>query len=75
VHDELAEVWRPVAEAFAAIVRDPASVRPERAVPTTTAAPITDPAAIRAALAAEAQAAHGSRAALPMPVWTPPSRG
>lgn len=69
VHDDLAEVWRPFAHAFADIVREPASVPPPRGVPTSTAAPVTDPAAIRAALAAEAQ---GSRAALPMPTARPP---
>jgi GMP synthase-like glutamine amidotransferase len=62
---DLAEAWQPFAEAFAAIVEDPSSVRASRGVPTTTAAPITDPAAIRAALAAEATA---SRAPLPHPV-------
>jgi GMP synthase-like glutamine amidotransferase len=68
VHDDIAEVWRPFAHAFAAIARDPASVPPSRAVPTSTAAPVTDPAAIRAALAAEAQ---GSRAVLPLPTRRP----
>jgi GMP synthase (glutamine-hydrolysing) len=70
VHDDIAEVWRPFAHAFAAIVRDPASVPPMRTVPTSTAAPVTDPAAIRAALAAEAQ---GSRAVLPLPTARPPA--
>jgi GMP synthase-like glutamine amidotransferase len=69
VHDDIAEVWRPFAHAFADVVREPASVPPPRGVPTSTAAPVTDPAAIRAALAAEAQ---GSRAALPMPTARPP---
>lgn len=63
-HDDIAEVWRPFAAAFADIVRDPSTVRPARAVPTSTAAPVTDPAEIRAALAAELSAA---RTALPMP--------
>jgi GMP synthase-like glutamine amidotransferase len=74
VHDDIAEVWQPFAAAFADVVRDPGSVRAARDVPTTTAGPITDPDAIRAALAAEAQAAAQSRAALPMPVWQPPHR-
>ena len=68
-HDDIAEVWRPFAHAFADIVRDPGSVPPVRGVPMSTAAPVTDPAAIRAALAAEA---HGARAALPMPTTRPP---
>ena len=68
-HDDFAEVWRPFAHAFAEIVRDPASVPPPRTVPSSTAGPVTDPAAIRAALAAEAQAAHG---VLPMPTVRPP---
>lgn len=68
VHDELAEVWAPFAAAFAAVVAAPESVRPVRTVPTVTAAPVTDPAAIRAALAAEAAAAHrGGPAPLPTP--------
>ena len=69
LHDDIAQVWRPFAHAFAGIVRDPASVPPLRTVPTSTAAPVTDPAAIRAALAAEAQ---GSRAVLPLPTTRPP---
>ena len=71
VHDDIEQVWRPFAEAFAGIVRDPDAVRAPRGVPTTMAAPITDPAAIRAALAAEVQAAHHARVALPMPVVPP----
>jgi len=63
-HDDIEETWRPFAAAFAEIVRDPSSVAPPRAVPTSSAAPITDPAAIRAALAAEVA---GSRSTLPMP--------
>ncbi len=69
IHDDLAEVWAPFAAAFAAIVLDPSSVAPSRAVPTSSAAPVTDPAAIRAALAAEAVAA---RTMLPMPEIRPP---
>jgi GMP synthase-like glutamine amidotransferase len=64
VHEDIAEVWRPVVHAFADVVRDPAAVAPPRGVPSTTAAPVTDPAAIRAALAAEASA---SRTPLPPP--------
>jgi GMP synthase (glutamine-hydrolysing) len=56
-HADIAEVWAPVAAAFAAIVADPGSVRAPGAVRITSAEPITDPAAIRAALAAEMQAA------------------
>jgi GMP synthase-like glutamine amidotransferase len=69
MHDDIAEVWRPFAHAFAAVAREPASVSPPRDVPTSTAAPVTDPAAIRAALAAEAQ---GVRAVLPLPTTRPP---
>jgi GMP synthase-like glutamine amidotransferase len=68
-HADIAEVWRPVAHAFADVVRDPASVAPPRGIPTSTAAPVTDPAAIRAALAAEANAARSS---LPTPTMRPP---
>jgi GMP synthase-like glutamine amidotransferase len=71
VHDDIEEVWRPFAEAFAGVVRDPDAVGPPRGAPTTTAAPITDPAAIRAALAAEAQAARAPL--LPMPTVRPPT--
>lgn len=67
VHDDIAEVWQPFAAAFVEVVRDPDAVAEARAVRTTTAAPVTDPAAIRAALAAEAQAAHGGLHRLPMP--------
>jgi GMP synthase-like glutamine amidotransferase len=68
--DDLVEVWRPFAHAFAEIVRNPESVPRARTVPTSTAAPVTDPAAIRAALAAEA---HAARASLPMPTRRPPA--
>jgi GMP synthase (glutamine-hydrolysing) len=68
VHADIAEVWRPFVHAFAEIVRNPDSVPAPRTVPSSTAAPVTDPAAIRAALAAEAQAAHG---VLPMPTLRP----
>ncbi|HEU5005675.1 MAG TPA: type 1 glutamine amidotransferase [Jatrophihabitantaceae bacterium] len=71
VHPDVAEVWQPFVAAFTGIVRDPDSVPSPRTVPASTAAPVTDPAAIRAALAAEAQAAHGgppgSPHRLPMP--------
>jgi GMP synthase-like glutamine amidotransferase len=67
--DDIEQVWRPFAAAFADIVHDPDAVRPPTAVPAATAAPITDPAAIRAALAAELTS---SRAALPMPGLRPP---
>lgn len=69
VQDDLAEVWAPFAATFAGIARDPAAVPPPRGVRTSTAAPITDPAAIRAALAAEANTAHGggSHGVLPFP--------
>jgi GMP synthase (glutamine-hydrolysing) len=68
IHDDVEEVWRPFAHAFAEVVRDPGSVPAMRAVPTSTAAPVTDPAAIRAALAAEA---HGARTVLPLPTPRP----
>ena len=71
IDDDIVEAWQPFAQRFAEIVRDPSSVRSSRSVPTTVAEPITDPAAIRAALAAEAQSAHTSRAALPIPTWQP----
>ena len=77
-HADIEDAWRPFVEAFAGIVRDPASVPAPRGAPVSTADPITDPAAIRAAIAAEMQAAHSSRAALPMPIVPtkqPPDRG
>lgn len=58
VHADIAEVWRPFAERFATIVRDPSSVPATRPLRMATAEPITDPAAIRAALAAEMRAAR-----------------
>lgn len=69
IHDDVEEVWRPFAHAFAEVVQDPGSVPAVRTVPSTTAAPVTDPAAIRAALAAEA---HGARTVLPLPTARPP---
>ena len=47
VQSDLAAVWQRFAAAFAAIVRDPDSVRPARAIRQTTAEPITDPAEIQ----------------------------
>jgi hypothetical protein len=69
IHDDVAEVWRPFALAFADVVRDPASVPALRTIPTSVAAPVTDPAAIRAALAAEA---HDARTVLPLPTLRSP---
>jgi GMP synthase (glutamine-hydrolysing) len=57
-HEDIAEVWQPFAAAWAAIVDDPASVRPARPLRISTAEPITDPAEIRAALAAQMQASR-----------------
>jgi GMP synthase (glutamine-hydrolysing) len=73
VHADIEEVWRPFAVSFAAVVRDPATVPPNREVPTSTAEPITDPAAIRAALAAELTASRTMPMALPMPGLRPQS--
>jgi GMP synthase-like glutamine amidotransferase len=67
-HADVAEVWQPVAAAWAAIVLDPASVPSARPIRLSTAAPVTDPAEIRAALAAEMTAARG----LPWPIAGPP---
>lgn len=71
VHEDILEVWRPFAHAFAEVVRAPEQVAPPRGPRTSTAAPVTDPAAIRAALAAEAAAARGP-SVLPMPGVRPP---
>jgi GMP synthase-like glutamine amidotransferase len=68
VHDDIAEVWRPFAEAFVAVARDPESVAEAAGVPTSVAEPITDPAAIKAALAAELSASRGGPVGLGMPV-------
>jgi GMP synthase (glutamine-hydrolysing) len=57
-HSDIAEVWRPFAQRFANIVRDPSSVPATRPLRMATAEPITDPAAIRAALADEMRAAR-----------------
>ena len=67
VDDDLQEVWQPFIAAFAGIVADPGSVGSAPRTTMSVAAPITDPAAIRAALAAEAQAAHRGAQSLPMP--------
>jgi GMP synthase-like glutamine amidotransferase len=79
VHADLAEVWQPFVVAFADVVRDPDAVPEPQGVRTSTAAPVTDPAAIRAALAAEAQAAHGGGGVgphqLPMPGRRPDEIG
>jgi GMP synthase (glutamine-hydrolysing) len=68
-HADIAEVWTPVAAAFAGVVRDPDAVRTAGRVRESTAEPITDAAAIRAALAAEAQAA--ARPPGPVPLGDP----
>jgi GMP synthase (glutamine-hydrolysing) len=68
-HADIAEVWQPFARAWAAIVEDPASVRPARPLRISTAEPITDPAEIRAALAAQMQAARPQ--GLPWPAPAP----
>jgi len=57
-HEDIAEVWRPFASAWAAVVDDPSSVRPARTLRIATAEPVTDPAEIRAALAAQMQASR-----------------
>jgi GMP synthase-like glutamine amidotransferase len=64
-HPQMADTWRPFAEAFVGVLRDPQAAAGPRSLPLasspqSTAAPITDPAAIRAALAAEMQAARGT---------------
>jgi GMP synthase (glutamine-hydrolysing) len=70
VHDDIAEVWTPFAEAFAAVVKDPAAFRPAREVQDPTAEPLDDVAALRAALAAEAGQSRVSP--LGMPSMRPP---
>ncbi len=64
-HDDVAEVWRPFAEAFAGIVQDPQSV------PGNPAGPVDGAAALRASLAAEASAARAPMP-MPMPTMRPP---
>jgi GMP synthase-like glutamine amidotransferase len=72
-HEDIAEVWRPFAQAWAAVVDDPDSVRPARPLRVSTAEPITDPAEIRAALAAQMQAARPQ--GLPWPSSDPDRPG
>jgi GMP synthase-like glutamine amidotransferase len=67
VHDDIAEVWQPFAEAFVAVAREPSAVAEPAGVPTSVAGPITDPAAIKAALAAELSASRGGPVGLGMP--------
>ncbi|WP_375483433.1 type 1 glutamine amidotransferase [uncultured Jatrophihabitans sp.] len=72
VHDDLEEVWRPFADSFAGVVRDPDAVAAHRGPSLSSAAPVTEPDAIRAALAslgAEQNAARSSP--LPMPTLRP----
>jgi GMP synthase (glutamine-hydrolysing) len=66
-HDDIAEVWQPVAARFVEIARDPAAAAGPRSLPLVggaggraAAGPLTDPSAIRAALAAQMQASRGS---------------
>jgi GMP synthase (glutamine-hydrolysing) len=66
-HDDVAEAWEPFALAWAAVVRDPSSVKPARTLRVSTAEPVTDPAEIRAALAAQMRAATA-----PMPLASLP---
>lgn len=66
IDDDLVEAWRPFAESFVAVTRDPATLAPRGGLPmagvrVSVAEPISDPALIRAALAAEMQAARGTR--------------
>jgi GMP synthase (glutamine-hydrolysing) len=55
---DVVSVWRPFAESFAEVVKNPAAVPAARPLRISTADPITDPAEIRAALAAELQASR-----------------
>ena len=71
-HDDIEEVWRPFAESFAEVVRDPAAVKPHRGPAVSTAAPVTDPDAIRAAIAGLAAEQTAARTPLPMPGLRPP---
>jgi GMP synthase (glutamine-hydrolysing) len=64
---DLAEVWVPFAQRFAAIVLDPGSVPAARPIRVSTAEPVTDPAAIRAALNDLTAELNASRAPLPWP--------
>ncbi len=65
-HEHIEAAWRPAAQRFADVVRDPQAVKTVRAPRITTAEPVTDPAAIRAALAQQMQAARG-----PVPLGLP----
>jgi GMP synthase (glutamine-hydrolysing) len=58
LHDDIEQVWRPVAQRFADVVRDPCSIRAARGPAMTMTQPVTDPAAIRAALAQEMQSSR-----------------
>lgn len=71
VHEDVAEVWRPFAQAWAQVVIDPSSVSAARPPRASTAEPITDPAEIRAALAAQMQAAHQSPHSAPQGLLWP----
>jgi GMP synthase (glutamine-hydrolysing) len=66
-HEDIAEVWRPFAFSWAAVVGDPAAIRPARTPRIATAEPVTDPAEIRAALAAQMQAARPQNLPWPEP--------
>jgi GMP synthase (glutamine-hydrolysing) len=66
-HQDVADVWRPFAQAWAGVVSDPDSVGPVRALRVSTAEPVTDPAEIRAALAAQMQAARPQNLPWPSP--------
>lgn len=67
-HEFIEQAWRPVAQRFAGVLADPASVKAARGPNVVTAAPVDDPAAIRAALAMEMQAARA-----PMQFGRPPA--
>jgi GMP synthase (glutamine-hydrolysing) len=67
------EVWRPMAERFAAIVLDPSAVTKPRALRISTADPVTDPDEIRAALNSLAGELQSSREQ-PLPWPTQPGR-
>ena len=71
VHDDIAEVWPPFAQAFADVVRDPGAVAPARGPAVSTAAPVTDQDAIRAALNSLGAEQAAARAPLPMPTFRP----
>ncbi|WP_375498503.1 type 1 glutamine amidotransferase [uncultured Jatrophihabitans sp.] len=71
VHPDVEEVWRPFAESFADVVRDPDAVQPARGPAVSTAAPVTDQEAIRAALNGLAAEQTAARAPMPMPMPMP----